>query len=87
MSKMFSKESIVEYLAILGLVFISKISIAQEIDNAHEINDRREYKIKVISSELWHQGVEAKIKHSANDKKAIIAVPEELELSLRRLEN
>ena len=38
MSKMFSKESIVEYLVILGLVFISKISFAQEIDNADEIN-------------------------------------------------
>ena len=58
---MFSKESIVEYLVILGLVFISKISFAQEIDNANEINERREYKIKVISSELWHHGVETKI--------------------------
>lgn len=86
MSKMFSKGSIVEYLVILGLVFISKISFAQEIDNASEINERRDYKIKVISSELWHHGVESKMNKS-NEKRAIIAVPEELELSLRRLEN
>ena len=41
MSKMFSKESIVEYLVILCLVFISKASFAQEIDNAIEIKKRK----------------------------------------------
>ena len=86
MSKMFSKDSIVEYLVILGLVFMSKVSFAQDIDNADEINQRREYKIKVISSELWHQGIEKRTSKTP-DNKAIISVPEELELSLRRLEN
>ena len=86
MSKMFSNGSIVEYLVILGLVFLSKISFAQEIVNAEEINERREYKIKVISSELWHHGLANDLSNS-KEGNAVINVPEELELSLRKLEN
>tara|TARA_B100000925_G_scaffold285203_1_gene261215 strand:- start:983 stop:1234 length:252 start_codon:yes stop_codon:yes gene_type:complete len=83
---MFSKGSIVEYLVILGLIFISKISIAQEVTNADEINQRRAYKVKIISSELWHHGVSSKAE-TKDKNQNVIAVPEELELSLRRLED
>jgi hypothetical protein len=85
MSKMFSNGSIVEYLVILGLVFISKITLAQDLENSQELKERREYKVKVISSELWHHGVSQKGSTSETD--SVIKVPEDLELSLRRLEN
>jgi len=86
MSKMFSKGSIVDYLVILGLIFVSKVSFAQDVENAHELKDRREYKIKVISSELWHHGVSQK-SEVIKQEKNVISVPENLEISLRRLEN
>ena len=88
MLEMFSKKSVVEYLAILGLLFVSKLSVAQDGQDPEVIRKRGEFKVKIVKSELWYHGVSLssqKQKKQANSEK-VIEVPEELELSLRRIE-
>lgn len=88
MLEMFSKKSVVEYLAILGLLFVSKLSFAQDGQDSEVIRKRGEFKVKIVKSELWYHGVSLsnqKQKGQVNSEK-VIEVPEELELSLRRIE-
>lgn len=87
MLEMFSKKSIVEFLAILGVLFVSKLSVAQDGQNPEAIRKRGEFKVKIVKSELWHQGISLHKDEQSQDRpKNVLEVPEELELSLRRIE-
>jgi hypothetical protein len=87
MLEMFSKKSIVEFLAILGVLFVSKLSVAQDGQNPEAIRKRGELKVKIVKSELWHQGISLQKDEQNQDRpKNVLEVPEELELSLRRIE-
>ena len=87
MLEMFSKKSIVEFFAIFGLLFVTKLSVAQDGQNPEAIRKRGEFKVKIVKSELWHQGIRLqKVEQSQSGSENVLEVPEELELSLRRIE-
>ena len=85
MFKVFFSESIVEFLVILALAFFSNPSMS--MDNAQSAQERQSYKIRIISSELWHNGVELD-KNIENERSVKeVLIPEALEISLRNLDN
>ena len=87
MFKLLFGESFVEFLVILTFVFFTYSSMADDQGFQGQANQRRDFKIRVISSELWYQGVNLGAKKVNRDTKnrSKIIVPEELEISLRRL--
>ena len=86
MFKMLFGESFVEILVIMTLALFSYSSMADDQNFQGQADQRREFKVKVVSSELWYQGVSSHHEATSDqDQNPKMLVPEELEISLRKL--
>ena len=70
---------------VFAVVFLVITLVFPQLARSNEPLDRSTYTVKVLTKELWNNGVKVETQevHEGNESKGTIYFPEELEIALR----